>query len=41
MERDVDEDVAVGVVVEVPGVSDGVGVIPVLVGDSDGDGVDV
>ena len=41
MERDVDEDVGVGVVVGVPGVSDGVGVIPVLVGDSDGDGVDV
>ena len=38
MERDVDEDVAVGVVVGVPGVGDGVGVIPVLVGD--GDGVD-
>ena len=38
MERDVDEDVGVGVVVGVPGVGDGVGVIPVLVGD--GDGVD-
>ena len=36
MERDVDEDVAVGV--GVPGVSDGVGVIPVVAGD--GDGVD-
>ena len=38
MERDVDEDVGVGVVVGDPGVGDGVGVIPVLVGD--GDGVD-
>ena len=41
MERDVDEDVAVGVVVGVPGVGDGVGVIPLLVGDGDGGSVQV